>query len=257
MNKPYLNYSTQGEGEILLIIHGLFGSSRNWQSIAKQFSTDFKVITLDLRNHGDSFQDPQMDYHVMASDVLELMNSLNIHSAHVLGHSMGGKLAMKLNQLHPERVDKLVVADIAPVSYPHSYDEIIDPVLAMDLSAISTRKQADEHLAGAITDQRIRLFLLQNLAFDQGKAHWKLNWSALKQNMRSIIGFEDIQHWQIANTSLFIRGDLSDYVTDDHWDLIRKHFPNTELVTLKKAGHWLHAEQPQAFVDAVLKFLRD
>lgn len=256
MNKPCLNYFSQGEGELLLLIHGLFGSSRNWQSIARQLSDHFKVISLDLRNHGDSFHDPLMDYHSMANDVVGLMDSLNIHNAHVLGHSMGGKLAMKLAQLHPERVNRLVVADIAPVSYQHSYDEVLDPILALDLSTISNRKQADASLASAITDSRIRLFLLQNLAFDQGRAYWKLNWLALKQNMRSIIGFEDIQHWQIAHSSLFIRGSLSDYLKERDWALIKKHFLNVSLVTLENAGHWLHAEQPLAFVDAVMSFLQ-
>ncbi|MCK4708250.1 MAG: alpha/beta fold hydrolase [Gammaproteobacteria bacterium] len=256
MSRLSLNCSTQGEGDPLLIIHGLFGSSRNWKSLAKQFSEGFQVILLDLRNHGDSPFDLAMDYEVMVDDVIELMGKLSIQSAHILGHSMGGKVAMKLNQLYPERVNKLVIADIAPIGYTHDHDEIIDPVLELDLSTIISRKDADNQLEASIPDQRIRLFLLQNLAFKQGKARWNLNWKALKENMNSIVGYEDISHWSLHNPCLFIRGELSDYITDKSWNLITQHFTAAEKVTLANAGHWLHAEQPAAFYDAVVKFIR-
>lgn len=244
-----------GEGEALLIIHGLFGSSRNWQSFGKRLAVDFKVIAVDMRNHGDSFHDPQMSYPLMAEDLEILMDNLGLHSAHVLGHSMGGKVAMTLCHLHPERIEKLIIADIAPIAYLHGYDDLIEPILSMDLSRINYRKQADEWLLSAIPDQPIRLFLLQNLVFTQGRAKWKLNWSALKQSMPNLTGFEDISSWRISAPSLFLRGALSDYVSASSWKRIQRHFSDVELLTLQSAGHWLHAEQPEAFYQAVHHFL--
>lgn len=256
MINPSLNYVPQGEGTPLLVIHGLFGSSRNWQSLSKKFSEYFNVITIDLRNHGNSFHDPVMDYHTMAEDVAKLMDQLKIPAAHFLGHSMGGKLAMKLCSLYPERVKKLVVADIAPVRYQHDYDDIINPILSLDLSAIKNRKEVDEQLSSSITDQRIRIFLLQNLVFQEGNARWKLNWTALKENLANIVGYEDINDWLINNESLFIRGKQSNYVNDDSWALIQTHFLKAELITISDAGHWLHAEQPELFFKSVLEFLK-
>lgn len=256
MINPILNYKILGEGEPLLVIHGLFGSSRNWQSLSQQWSQHFRVITVDLRNHGDSFHDAEMNYSVMTADIGQLMDELNLDCAHVLGHSMGGKVAMKLCHAQPERVDKLIVADIAPVSYTHSYKDLIQPILDMDLSLISRRKQADEHLSLSIPDQGIRLFLLQNLAIVEGKARWKLNWAVLNQSMPEIIGFPDISSWSISNRSLFIRGGLSDYVSLENWQLIQKHFTQAELSTIENAGHWLHAEQPAQFSLSVLSFLQ-
>ena len=256
MKNLSLNYSVQGEGESLIIIHGLFGSSRNWKSLAKQFAENFNVILLDLRNHGDSPFDAGMDYQVMVEDVVALMDKLHISSAHILGHSMGGKVAMKLNQLYPDRVIKLIVADIAPVGYVHDYDDVIDPVLELDLSTVINRKDADKQLEILIPDQRVRLFLLQNLAFKQGKACWNVNWLALKNNMQLITGYENISQWKLDKPSLFIRGELSEYVTDKSWQLISEHFTHAEIVTLEKAGHWLHAEQPAAFYQEVSRFIR-
>ena len=256
MNNLSLNYTSQGEGEPLLIIHGLFGSSRNWRSLGKQFAQHYRVILLDLRNHGDSPFDPAIDYGLMVNDVMGLMDGLGIQSAHVLGHSMGGKVAMKLCQHYPDRVKKLVVADIAPVAYQHDYDEVINPVLELNLADIKNRKDADEQLKKVMPDQRVRLFILQNLSFYEGKPSWNLNWVAVKKSMSLITGFEDIKDWQIHNPSLFIRGGLSEYVTQQSCDLILEHFTEVQFCTIDNAGHWLHAEQPVAFHDAVLKFIQ-
>ncbi|MCP4078068.1 MAG: alpha/beta fold hydrolase [Gammaproteobacteria bacterium] len=256
MNNLSLNYTRQGEGDPLLIIHGLFGSSRNWRSLGKQFAQHYHVIMLDLRNHGDSPFDPAIDYELMVKDVIGLMDRLDIQSAHVLGHSMGGKVAMKLCHLYPGRVKKMIIADIAPVAYQHDYDEVIDPVLELNLAEIKNRKDADEQLKKAMPDQRIRLFILQNLSFHEGKPGWNLNWIAVKKNMSLITGFEAIKDWQISNPCLFIRGSLSDYVTQQSRDLIQQHFTEAQFITIEGAGHWLHAEQPVAFHDAVLNFIQ-
>ncbi len=255
MNNISLNYTVLGQGEPLIIIHGLFGSSRNWKTLAKSFAETFQVILLDLRNHGDSPFDSEMDFPVMVQDVLGLMQQLDIQSAHILGHSMGGKVAMMLAQQNPDKVLKLVIADIAPMAYQHDYDEILDAALKLDLSGISNRREADQLLEKGIKDQRVRQFILQSLVLQQGVASWKINWQAIKNNMRSIIGYVDIDNWQVNNPSLFIRGEFSNYVNDAGLELIQHHFLNTEVVTLKNAGHWLHAEQPANFYQAVYHFL--
>ena len=256
MINPILNFKSQGDGQPLLVIHGLFGSSRNWQSLSQQWAQDFRVISVDLRNHGDSFHAAEMNYAVMTEDVVNLMDHLDLDSPHVLGHSMGGKVAMTLCNAHPHRVNRLIVADIAPVSYAHSHHDLIQPILDLDLSGISRRKQADEALTPSIPDPGIRLFLLQNLVIVEGQAKWKLNWPVLNQSMSAITGFPDISDWSIANPALFLRGGLSDYVSPESWHLIHQHFPNARLSTIEKAGHWLHAEKPEQFYQSVLSFLQ-
>ena len=255
MKNQLLNFNREGQGKPLIVIHGLFGSARNWKGLCKIFAQQYEVFTLDLRNHGDSFHDDAMSYEVMAQDVYYFMRELGLTSAHVLGHSMGGKVAMKLCHEHPECIDKLVVADIAPVSYQHEYNDMVEAVLALDLAKIGSRKSADLALASDIPDQRIRLFLLQNLAFDRESPYWNLNWGAIKHNMELITGFEGIKDWSLDTPSLFIRGDLSDYVNDEGWALIQQHFKNATLHTVDSAGHWLHAEQPKAFAQAVMAYL--
>ena len=255
MKNQLLNFNREGQGKPLIVIHGLFGSARNWRGLCKTFAQDYEVFTLDLRNHGDSFHDDAMSYEVMAQDVYDFMQEMGLSSTHILGHSMGGKVAMKLCHEHPESIDKLVVADIAPVNYQHEYDDMVDAVLALDLAEVGSRKSADLALTPNIPDQRIRLFLLQNLAFDREMPYWNLNWSAIKHNMDKITGFESITDWSLDTQSLFIRGDLSDYVNDEGWAFIKQHFRNASLQTVESAGHWLHAEQPKAFAHAVMAYL--
>ncbi len=255
MDNPSLNYFEQGQGEPLIILHGLFGSSRNWQSLSKRFAQHFRVITVDLRNHGDSFHDDAMDYPLMAQDIIALIDHLKLPCVHLLGHSMGGKVAMTVAQRQPQTVSRLVVADIAPIRYLHDYDDLIDAVMAIDLARVTNRKQVEEQLALTITDPALRLFLLQNLVIRQSSASWRINWAALKNNTRSIIGFEKITDWQIKTPTLFIRGELSGYVSDEAQKRIKQHFENVEFVTLANAGHWLHAEQPRLFYQHVVEFL--
>ncbi len=250
-----LNFNVQGEGEPLLIIHGLFGSSRNWNTLARQFAEHYQVITLDLRNHGDSFHADRMTYRDMTQDVIAVLDALDLTATHVIGHSMGGKVAMALTHLHPQRVRKLVVADVAPVAYHHDYDDIIEPVLALDVSRLRNRRDADARLQAAIPDQRIRLFILQNLQFNEGVAHWKLNWRAIRDNMAAITGFEDISNWKIDTPTLFLRGEQSSYIDARGRAAIEQHFTNARIQTLPNAGHWLHAEQVTLFYQAVILFL--
>jgi len=255
MSKPLLHYERQGKGPTLFIIHGLFGSARNWRSLARRYARDFDVIAVDLRNHGQSFHDPQMDYPSMAGDLLRLMDALALPRAHLLGHSMGGKTAMWFAHQWPERVDRLVVADIAPVSYHHSYAGLIEPVMQLDLSSIRSRRDADEQLKAEIPDDAIRLFLLQSLEHSDAGWRWQINWPAIRAHIDDITGFPDIDGWCIEQPSLFIRGGFSDYLRDEYWPLIERHFPKARLETIVRAGHWLHAEQPDAFFDITCRFL--
>jgi esterase len=255
MSITTLNHTSTGEGPPLLIIHGLFGSSRNWRTLSQQFANNFSVISVDLRNHGDSPHRDEMNYQVMAQDVVNLLDQLQISQASVIGHSMGGKVAMKLSHLVPDRINQLVVADIGPVTYRHDYDDLIDAVLSLDLASLRNRKQADAALTDGIPDPRIRMFLLQNLVVAENGLQWKLNWKALKENISKIIGFDDISDWHIETPSLFIYGGQSNYLNTEVRELIPRHFAKASFGCIENAGHWLHAEQPQMFYDAVNNFL--
>lgn len=255
MSITSLNYTQSGDGPPLLIIHGLFGSSRNWRTLSQQFAENFTVISIDLRNHGDSPHLAEMNYQVMGQDVIDLLNQLKISQTSVIGHSMGGKVAMKIGQLEPDRLTQLVVADIGPVAYRHDYDDLIDAVMSLDLARLGNRKQADLALTEGIPDPRIRMFLLQNLVVDANRLTWKLNWKALKENMTQIIGFDDISDWHIETPSLFIYGGQSNYLNTEVRELILQHFVQARFSCIEDAGHWLHAEQPQKFYQAVSDFL--
>ncbi len=257
MSIAILNYTLMGEGPPLLIIHGLFGSSRNWRTLSQQFASNFTVISVDLRNHGDSPHLDEMNYQVMGQDVIQLLDQLQISHTSVIGHSMGGKVAMKLGQLEPARINQLVVADIGPVTYRHDYNDLIDAVLSLDLASLRNRKQADTELTDSIPDSRIRMFLLQNLVVAENGLKWKLNWKALKDNISQIIGFDDISDWYIETPTLFIYGGQSNYLNTEVRELIPNHFSRASFRCIENAGHWLHAEQPQMFYDEANDFLTE
>ena len=184
-----LHYSETGNGEPLIILHGLFGSNKNWQSLARVFSRHFKVFSLDLRNHGQSFHHQEMNYPVMVEDVYRLMCHLGIHSCSLIGHSMGGKTAMLLALKHPELVSQLVVADIAPVAYSHAYSHLIEPILGLKLDQLDSRSAVDNVLQRDIPDSLLRKFLLQNLERKAGHWRWKVNWPAIDRQMHHVTGF--------------------------------------------------------------------
>lgn len=255
MNNPILYHHVEGEGEPLVILHGLFGSSRNWQGLARQFARNFQVIRVDMRNHGDSFHDTAMDYPVMAQDIAALLASLNLESVHLLGHSMGGKAAMLFTRRYPHFVDRLIVADIAPLPYQHSYNDLIGAIRRMELATVTNRNDAERQLRDHIPDMQIRQFLLQSLEIRKQRAAWKINWMAIEANISAITGYVDISDWRVTKPCLFLRGQDSDYITDEGWQRFHSHFPRSTLATLPGAGHWLHFEQPQAFYQAVVDFL--
>jgi esterase len=237
----------------LLIAHGLFGSARNWGAIAKRLALHRQVVTVDLRNHGDSPRSPEHTYPAMAQDLAETV-AAHGGRADVLGHSMGGKAAMTLALSDPARVRRLVVADIAPVPYAHSQLPYVRAMQSVDLAAVTRRADADALLAPHVPEPAIRAFLLQSLAIEDGRARWKLNLEALAAEMPAIMAFPAAPA-AFDGATLFLTGARSDYVRPDHWPRIRTLFPAAEHLSLPDAGHWLHADAPAAFIDAVNAFL--
>jgi esterase len=246
-----------GAGPPLAILHGLFGSGRNWTSIAQGLAPKHHVIALDLRNHGASPWAETMDYGEMAEDVHASLSARGYEPYALLGHSMGGKVAMMAALQHPGTVERLIVADIAPVSYPMRHLGEVEAMRRLDLTGIQRRSQADVALASAIPDAAERAFLLQNLIFDNGGARWRLNLEAIEQQMPALVDFPEIPAGRTYDgPALFLAGGRSDYVQTAYEAAIRRFFPNAEIARIVKAGHWLHAEQPAEFLAIIKRFLR-
>jgi esterase len=243
-----------GPGDTPLVIaHGLFGSARNWGAVSKRLSEERPVIALDLRNHGESGWSDEHSYPALAADVAEAIEAEG-GRADVLGHSMGGKAAMVVALTCPDLVRRLVVADIAPVAYSHTQIGYVRAMRALDLSGVTRRSEADRRLAAAVSDRAVRAFLLQSLVFEGGGATWRLNLPVLEAEMPEIMSFPALEA-RHAGPVLFLRGGASDYVRDAHLPRIHALFPSARVETLSGAGHWLHAEKPDAFAEAVAKFL--
>jgi esterase len=239
----------------MVVLHGLFGAARNWSGLARRLGETLEVHALDLRNHGDSPWDDRMDYPAMAADVLAYMDAQGLERPILVGHSMGGKAAMCLALSHPERIGPLVVADIAPVSYDNGREAFIAAMRAVPLSGLARRAEAEAHLREAVPDPGIRMFLMQNLVEDPaGGYRWRLNLPVLDRCMDQISGFPDLAG-PFDGPCLFIRGDRSDYIQDGHRSAITARFPRARVATLKDAGHWLHSEQPEAFLATLRAFL--
>ncbi|MEM0948874.1 MAG: alpha/beta fold hydrolase [Pseudomonadota bacterium] len=237
--------NTKGD---LLIAHGLYGSARNWGVIAKRLSDRFRVVAVDMRNHGESPWSDTQSYADMASDLDTTLD----RPADVVGHSMGGKAAMVFALSHPEKVSRLIVADIAPVGYDHTQIQYIEAMRQVELSAVRTRGDADRQLVAHVPDAGIRAFLLQSL--DVRAQRWRLNLDTLAREMDAIIGFPEIDG-QFDGPTLFLSGTESDYVRPEHRDRIKRLFPAARFARIPGAGHWLHAEKPREFVAAVRAFL--
>ena len=253
-----LSFTEVGDGPPLLILHGLFGSRRNWASIARQLGEAHRVVTLDLRNHGDSPWAETMSYREMAADVGEFLSREGLEGATVMGHSMGGKTAMMLALERGDLVGRLIVVDIAPVAYGHSHLPYIEAMRAVDLSTVSRRGEVDQALQGAVPDPGLRGFLLHNLATEEGRLRWRINLTAVGNNMDSLIGYpDDLAGRRYDGPSLFLAGSVSDYLRAEYQPRIRALFPASEIDAIASAGHWVHAEQPQAFLARVQAFLEN
>lgn len=253
-----LHYRELGSAQAppLLLLHGLFGVSNNWMGVAKLLHNDFRLILPDLRNHGRSPHHPQMDYPSMAGDLLALLDRLQLDSVSLLGHSMGGKVAMWTALLEPERVERLVVADIAPVRYPSRFDGIFQGLQELPLAELSGRESADRRLAGRVPERAVRQYLLQNLVNGAQGWDWRFNLPVLSRSREVLGEFPVSEGRSFAGEVLFLYGERSDYVRPEYRRAIEQLFPHARQRMLPAAGHWLYAEQPEAFSRAVRTFLR-
>jgi esterase len=250
-----LNFHLVGNGPPLLILHGLLGSLDNWAQLANVLAVNFSVFALDLRNHGRSPHAAEFNYDVMAADVAEFIRAQNLGPVQLLGHSMGGKVAMRFAQLHPLLVQKLVVADMAPREYPPRYAEMLDAMAALDLRQFQQRPEVDGALRAVAPDPLIRQFLLKNLGRDgHGGLCWKPNVPAIRTNYHQIRSALPLAP-TFDGPTLFVRGGKSDYVRDADWEAVKKMFPLARLATITAAGHWLHADAPAEFLRIVTEFL--
>jgi len=252
-----LAFEEFGCGPPLIVLHGLFGSSTNWRSIAKRLSADFRVLSLDLRNHGRSGWHDDMGYTVMAEDVHNFIFKNSLGTVTVLGHSMGGKTAMVLALKYGEFIDKLVIVDIAPVDYGHSYISLTESMLRLDLGHLANRTAADAALAQSIQDTPTRQFLLQNLISVDKKLEWRIHLASIQQNMDKLTRFPtELLDSLFDQATLFVHGSESDYVTPHHHPRINKLFPNNRIVTIEKAGHWVHIQRPDELLKEITTFIK-
>ena len=245
-----------GEGKPFIILHGFLGMGDNWKTLAKQFSeSNFEVHLVDQRNHGRSFHSEEFDYEVMAKDLKHYCEDKNLSDIILLGHSMGGKTAMLFAAKHPELVSKLMVADISPRYYPVHHDAILEGLSSLDFSEIKSRGEADTALSSYVRDTGTRMFLLKNLYWvEKGQLGLRMNLSVLKENV-SEVGEALPIHATFQKDTLFLRGDRSEYIGEADEAIIHRHFPNSEIITISNAGHWLHAENPKDFYAAVMNFI--
>jgi esterase len=243
------------KGAPLVILHGLYGNQGNWSTHARQLATQYAVYAFDARNHGQSPRTDSMRLDEMAGDVAETLDSLDIPRAHVLGHSMGGKTAMLLALQQPQRVRSLVVVDIAPVAYEKGVDPVLNALLSLDLATLQNRIDADAKLAERITSKAVRDFLLANLQRSpEGSFQWRINLPVIRDYFNEVTSWPDTGTVYTGPT-LFIRGEKSDYVLPEHFEAMRKQFPNGSLKTVANAGHWVHSEKPEAVQRLVGNFL--
>lgn len=249
-----LNFKKLGEGKPLLILHGLFGSSDNWGSLGKKFSKNNSVYLIDLRNHGRSPHSNQMTYSDMANDLLELIKDEKIISPTILGHSMGGKVALMFAKNHPEYLDKLIVADIGLKAYPMHHEEILRGLNSINLEKTISRSQAQEVIKKHISSLGIQQFLLKNLYWiEKGKLAWRMNLKQIEINIEEILKEINIENSNLK--TLFLRGELSNYILKEDFENIESIFPNGKIKTIKNVGHWLHAENPLDFYQLVSDFI--
>lgn len=264
----YREYGSTGPE--LIILHGLYGASDNWVSIARQLQDDYHVYILDQRNHGQSPHSEEQNYEAMAEDLKTFYEKKNISKAHLIGHSMGGKTAMRFALSHSDLIDKLVILDIAPKSYAsfsnyaqitNDHASIIKAMIDVDPTAAKSRGDIDSQLAKGLPNHTLRQFLLKNIERSKsGEYKWRLNLAVIQKNLEGLMdGFSDInpEDSKVKIPSIFIRGEKSGYIMDEDTLIIRKFFKDAEIVSIPDAGHWLHAEQPDLLVKTLAYFLLD
>lgn len=249
-----LNFIEAGAGAPLVLLHGLFGSARNLGLLTRALSPSCRVIALDLRNHGESQHDANMDYGLMAQDVAETLTHLGLPRVRLCGHSMGGKTAMMLALARPEMVERLAVMDIAPVSYEHNYTDLTKAMLEIPLSATLTRGQADQALAKTVKEAPMRAFLLNNLVLG-AQPHWRVALAEINANMANLFRWDDPPGAGVYDgQTLFLCGEKSDYVTASAIPAIEQRFPKAKVEYVADASHWLHADKPERVITALQEF---
>ncbi len=251
-----LNYKKFGErDQSLIILHGLFGSLDNWQTLAKKFGEHYSTYIIDQRNHGKSPHNDTFDYSSMAEDLKEFIKEHNIEKPHLLGHSMGGKTIMQFAMQYPELLNKMVVVDMAPKQYSPHHNEVIEALQSFDVEKVETRNDAEEMMARKIPEFGVRQFLLKNLdRVEDGKYRWKMNLPVIINSYDNIL--KEIIGGSFQSPTLFIRGGKSKYIGANDNELIHQLFPKAEIFTIENAGHWVHAEAPKELYDKVLDFLK-
>ncbi|MEY5047729.1 MAG: hypothetical protein RLZZ175_1088 [Bacteroidota bacterium] len=244
-----------GEGKPLIIIHGLMGSSDNWLTVSKPLAEKYKLYIVDQRNHGRSFWSNNFTYNDMANDLGKFIETHKIENPIIIGHSMGGKIAMKFATENSDLIDKLIVVDIAPRYYAPHHQAILAGLNSINLSTLSSRNEADELLSIHISDAGVRQFLLKNLYRNEAGAFaWRINLEVINEQIGNI-GEALAENAIFDKQTLFIRGDRSAYITPPDEAGIKKHFPKASIKTIVDCGHWVQAEQPQAFINALNSFI--
>jgi esterase len=249
-----LNYKTYGQGDPVIILHGLFGMLDNWQTIARKLAEQYSVYAVDLRNHGRSPHSDVFDYCSMAADVVQFMESHGFYSGHVMGHSMGGKVAMQMAMEYPDQVEKLVVVDIAPKLYAPGHIVIFNALGSVDFATVSRRSDVETILMEQIQNISIVRFLMKNLLRNpDGSYQWKMNLDVIRSQYHNV-NATVISGEPFDGAALFLRGGMSPYVSIEDLPEIERLFPNAVLETIPGAGHWVHAEKPKELLGAVMRF---
>lgn len=245
-----------GEGEPLLILHGYLGNGDNWKTIANKLADTFQIHLIDQRNHGRSFHSDEFDYELMIEDLCNYVEYHQLEKVSLLGHSMGGKTAMLYAVEFPEKVNKLVVADISPRMYPPHHHDILEALNSIDFLVYNSRKLIDEKLTELIPEVGVRQFLMKNVYWkEKGLLDFRFNLQSLTENNDEVgVGLPSFTIFE--GSVLFLKGENSGYISSDEEPLIKAHFPNSKIVTIKNAGHWLHAENPTSFLEEVERFLK-
>lgn len=257
--KTYFEHKTPAASpnETIVIVPGLFGSVGNWKGFATKLSRFAPVVVIDQRNHGLSEHSPENSYFDLTADLLELLDDLGLKRINLCGHSMGGKTAMTFALTHSERLNSLIVLDIAPVTYSHSHAPLLEALQSINLAAVKSRSDVEQQLEAAIPDKSTRLFIMLSLTKQKGEFKWRLNLKGLYDNLPLIGGFpnDELRHQVFEGDCLFLKGADSDYLEPKYYDSVYSFFTKAGIETVSDAGHWLHIDQQQTVIQKIVSFL--